>query len=86
MFLTHSERSRIVMGAGMIAAAGIGLVAGMAAPLPQGQPARLYELAVYTVPGETHIADYNLTFSDCVGRWNEYPASVGLECNPIGER
>jgi len=81
-YRTHSELTRFTVAAGLALACGVGL----AAALPMPATDRLYELVIVAADGNAYVADYGLTLSDCVGRWDGFPPVVGLECNPMGER
>ena len=74
---TEHPLGRFIAAAGLAIACG----AGIAAANPPSLPVALYELVVIS-GGEAYVTDYGLTLSDCVGLWDDYPVTVGLECNP----
>ena len=78
-YRTERERSRLVMAAGIVAAAGIGFGLAFALPVPESLTEPAFQLEIQAA-GHVYIADYGMTLSDCLARWDDFPPNVSIGC------
>ena len=67
--------------AATVAASACLVVSGLMIGTHWPAPVETFELvATSAESGDSYVLDYDLTISDCVGAWDDYPAELALSC------